>query len=95
MSYKYYREIPTTIQEFELVERIGGLYKYRPIEGHKSNIYSIRIFNSGLNEDMNNTPEQKEVQNKLKEIINETVRTVVKKIAPSSTQLWKIEWIGK
>lgn len=90
LSYRYYREIPSSVQEFELIERIGGLYKYRPIEGHKSNIYSIRIFNSGLNEDLNNS----EIQANLREIIEETVSNVVKKIAPASTQLWKIEWSG-
>ena len=95
LSYKYYREEVTEVQEFELIERVGGLYKYRGFEGHKSNIYSIRIQNSGLNEDLNNSPEQLEIQNNLREIIEDTVRNVVKKIAPASTQLWKIEWQGR
>ena len=95
LSYRYYREDLTRVQEFELVERVGGLYKYRGFEGHKSNIYSIRINNSGLNEDLNNSSEQLEIQTNLREIIEDTVRNVVKKIAPASTQLWKIEWQGR
>ena len=95
LSYKYYRDYPTSVQEFELVERVGGLYKYRPIEGHKSNIYSIRIFNSGLNEGLDNTDEQKVIQTNLRNIIDTTIRNVVKKIAPSSTQLWKVDWVGR
>ena len=95
LSYRYYREVPTDVQDFELIERVGGLYKYRGFEGHKSNIYSIRIQNSGLNEDLNNSPEQLEIQSKLREIIEDTVRNVVKKIAPASSQLWKIEWQGR
>ena len=95
LSYKYYRETTSKVQEFDLVERVGGLYKYKQVEGHKSNIYSLRIFNSGLNEDLNNDDQQKEVQQNLRDIIEETVQNVVKKIAPASTQLWKIDWIGK
>jgi len=94
LSYRYYRELPTHIQNFELIERVGGLYKYRPFEGHKSNIYSIRINNSGLNDDLSNNEEQLKIQHNLREIVEDTVRNVVKKIAPSSTQLWQIQWIG-
>ena len=95
LSYKYFRETVADIQEFELIERIAGLYKYQAIEGHKSNIYSIRIFNSGLNEDLKDSPEELSVQRDLRNIIEETVQNVVKKIAPTSTQLWKIEWEGR
>jgi hypothetical protein len=91
LAYKYYVEgITPNVQSYELVERVKGLYKFRANDGHKSNIYSIRIKNSGLNELLTNSY----VKTKIRDIIEETVHTAVKKIAPSNTQLWKIMWEG-
>ena len=90
LSYKYYTETPTIVQDFQLVERVKGLYKYRPVEGHKSNIYSIRINNSGLNSLLTD----EDLKTTLRDIIEETVMTAVKKIAPATTQLWQIIWSG-
>lgn len=104
LSYKYHTLSASIITDYELVERVKGLYKFRPIEGHKSNVYSIRINNSGLNEtiaDMSN-PDTGALSGyttsgiviELKEIIKKSVHEAVKKIAPSHTQLWKIEYTG-
>ena len=104
LSYKYHTEEPSTITDYELVERVKGLYKYRPIEGHKSNIYSIRINNSGLNEsisDMTNSDSGElsafttsGIMADLKSIIENAIHDAVKRIAPAHTQLWKIEYTG-
>lgn len=90
LSYNYVREDYNILQRYELVERVRGLYKYKSFEGHKSNIYSIRINNSGLNQSMTDET----VKVKLRSIIEQTLLTVVKKIAPAHTQLLKIEYTG-
>jgi hypothetical protein len=78
------------IENYMLIERIKGLYKYKQSDGHKSNIYSIRIVNSGLNDRM---PES-DVKNRLRDLVSNSVREAVKKIAPASTQLWQIQYVG-
>ena len=90
LSYNYVREDYSVLQRYELVERVRGLYKYKGFDGHKSNIYSIRINNSGLNQSMTDET----VKKKLREIIEQTLLNVVKKIAPAHTQLLKIEYTG-
>ena len=90
MSYKYYREIPTIVQEFENAERVAGLYKLVPYEGHKSNIYSLRVFNSGLNESISDITIRSDIQN----IVEKSFIKAVKKMGMSSTQLWYIDWLG-
>jgi hypothetical protein len=91
LSYFYLRENPSNIQNFELVERIKGLYKFKPRANHKSNIYSISIHDSGLNEAMEDGP----IKDKIRELIEHSIHKACKKIAPASTQLWKIKYVGE
>lgn len=58
---------------------------------HKSNIYSIRITDSGLNERIVDLETRQTVQDS----INTTIREMVKKAAPVDTQLWQIIWEGE
>lgn len=90
LSYNYHTEEALPLQNYQLVERVEGLYKYQPAEGHKSNIFSIRVTNSGLNEMLTDDDLREDVKN----IIKESILKAVKKIAPASTQLWKIDWRG-
>ena len=90
LSYKYYGEDQYLIQNYNLVERIKGFYKYKSRANHKSNIYSIKIINSGLNNAMPDGPEKEA----LRQLVYNSVKNAVKKIAPASTQLWKIEYVG-
>jgi len=90
LCYKYYRETYNDIQEFELIERVRGLYKLVPFAGHKSNIYSIRITNSGLNESITD----ENIKSNIKKIVEKAIIKAVRKIAPSYTQLWYIDWTG-
>lgn len=90
LAYKYYDENSSIVQNYELVERVRGLYKFKVIDGHKSNIYSIKIRNSGLNESIKDS----DIKMKIRNIITETVHRAVKKIAPAHTQLWKIQFEG-
>lgn len=91
LSYNYYVDNSNILQEYEFVERVYGLYKLKGPDGHKSNIYSIRIRNSGLNKSIANESFRAELQG----IIQNIVLDMVKKIAPSSTQLWKVEFEGR
>lgn len=90
LSYNYYREDPSIVDDFELVERIYGLYKFTPYDGHKSNVYSIRIYNSGLNEGITDTSVRGEIQN----IVEKAMLKSIKKISPAGTQLWMLDWSG-
>lgn len=91
LTYKYYRETADPLQEYESAERVYGLYKLIPFEGHKSNIYSIRVYNSGLNDAINNIT----IKNKIKAIVEKSIIKAVKKIAPSNTQFWYIDWVSR
>jgi hypothetical protein len=91
LSYKYIRENSTIVQGFELVERIKGLFKYKTLANHKSNIFSLELRDSGLNESMEDGP----IKDKMRELIQQSILKAVKKIAPASTQLWKIIYTGK
>jgi hypothetical protein len=82
----------TSINNYDLVERVYGLYKLRNSRLHKSNLFSIRINDSGLNTSFSGSNELKlEVQS----IIEEAVRKRINKIKPAHTELFKIEWTGK
>lgn len=95
LSYYYVRDSYTGLENYQLVERIRGLYKYKGASKHKSNIYSIQIRNSYLNDSTSDSTAIREVKTELRAVIEESVRKVAVKIAPNYTQLWKIDWYGK
>jgi hypothetical protein len=83
-------------------ENSGGHYEYEFLERiesfnsinnrlHKSNVYSIRVKDTGLNENISDDS----IRNLIQENINKSICEVVEKIAPAYCQLWKIEWKGK
>lgn len=90
LSYVYTKETTDILSEYEFVERIKGLIKFKPVDGHKSNVYSIRIKNSGLNTSIIDTT----IRANIHSIIDSAIRNVVSRISPVHTQLWKIEWYG-
>ena len=90
LSYSYLTDGVYTVEPYQFVERLKGFYKYKSIANHKSNIYSIKIINSGLNNAMPDGTEKEA----LRELVYNSIKSAVKKIAPASTQLWKIEYVG-
>jgi hypothetical protein len=76
---------------YEHIERIAGIKRNIPGESHKSNIFSIRIKDSGLNEAIEDTTVRAQTQDGLDNVIRE----VVERISPAHTQLWKIIWQGR
>lgn len=74
---------------YETAEHIAGFSKYKSDESlHKSNIYSIRIHNSGLNAEGS-------IYEEIRNIFEKAVFNLMSKIAPAHCQLWKIEYIDE
>lgn len=76
-------------RNYETVEHIDGFVKYKSEDDlHKSNIYSIRIYNSGLNA-------EGELYEEIRNIFEKAIFSLMTKIAPAHCQLWKIEYIDE
>lgn len=74
-------------RNFQTIEHLEGISKFKgESTGHKSNIYSIRVHNSGLNL-------EGEIYEQLRNIFEKSLFNLMTKIAPAYTQLWKIEYI--
>ncbi len=83
------------LKDYEFIDNIAGLYKVNQSGDRKSNLYSIRIKNSGLsiNEFAKYTPEwyMKDILNtQMKSSLNAVINTLTKKIQPINTQLFKV-----
>jgi len=90
LSYLYKTVRDEPIEKFEHVERIYGLYKYVPFNGHKANIFTIRINNSGLNLRLLDSTTRLSIQKTIEKVIY----NAAKKMVPAHTALYKIEWVG-
>ena len=95
MSYRYFRENEDVTQNYEYIERTYGLYKFQPANGHKSNVYSVRVNNSGLTDDQREPAATRTAKAQLRGIIEGVIKEAVKKIAPVSTHLWMVDWQGQ
>jgi hypothetical protein len=74
---------------YETVEHVSGFSKYKSEDSlHKSNIYSIRIHNSGLSA-------EGAIYEEIRNIFEKAVFNLMTKIAPAHCQLWKIEYIDE
>ncbi len=76
-------------RNYETVEHIDGFVKYKSEDSlHKSNIYSIRIYNSGLNA-------EGQLYEEIRNIFEKAIFNLMTKITPAHCQLWKIEYIDE
>jgi len=75
--------------DYQYIEKIRGVNRSNTDE-HKSNIYSIEIRNSNLNEAI----EDDATRDLVHRIVERAVREFAEKAAPIHTQLWKIIWAG-
>ena len=82
---------PSMIYTYQQVERIKGIKTFGLYPKHKSNIYSIRIKDSGLNNNLNANPDFKA---QIQKGLNTVIRNMVTKTSPVNTMLWKIIWEG-
>lgn len=85
------------IKDFDFIDRISGLNRLNNGEGKASNLYSLKITNSGFNTN-NYDPINQPEDYKLQELINNTCRTslenaiatITQKFQPINTQLFKV-----
>jgi hypothetical protein len=85
------------IKDFDFIDRISGLNRLDNGEGKASNLYSLKITNSGFNTN-NYDPINQPEDYKLQELINNTCRTslenaiatITQKFQPINTQLFKV-----
>jgi hypothetical protein len=75
---------------YEFIERFKGLIKSKE-RLHKSNLFSIQITDSKLNESITDETQRNNIQKS----INNVIKEVIKKVTPAYTQLWKIIWKGE
>jgi hypothetical protein len=81
-----------TLQNYQFIERIKGLHKLNPTLKHKSNLYSIKIKNSGLNNAFTASDSLKQdIQTFIKAYIKDTLRNNT----PVHTQLLSIDFTGR
>lgn len=93
----------TPSQRYDLIERVKGLYKYSGYHLRKSNVFSIEIDNSGLYQAVSGdftingqlVMTEDEVKAEIQRLVKEEINDMMRKITPSYTQLWKINWKGK
>ena len=77
--------------DYYYVERLKGVNRTNVGADHKSNVYSIEIKNSNLNEAITDTS----IRSLVHRIVERAIREFAKKAAPANTQLWKIIWRGQ
>jgi hypothetical protein len=77
----------SALEGYETVDQINSFNKYKTEHGKKSNIFSIRIKNSGLG----NVPG--EIGTSIRGIFEKAIFNIVSNAAPAHTQLWKIEYV--
>lgn len=77
------------VYAYEFIERLRGLNRYGE-NAHKSNVYSIEINNSNLN----NLITDESTKDLIHNIVERAIREFAVKVAPVHTILWKIIWTG-
>jgi len=79
----------TSAHSYEFIERIAGFNRISMQQTHKSNLFSIRLKDTGINS------LSADVKTKLQISINNLIENIIRKITPINTQLFKIYWVGK
>lgn len=79
------------LRHYEFLERIDHVKKMKPDRKHKSNLYSVELKDTGLNESIEQLPAKDAIQSSVKKV----VRDVCEKIRPADTNLFKVELTGE
>lgn len=79
------------ISAYQQIETIKGLKYLNGGKEKKSNIYSIRLLDTGLNENIFD----EDLRKKLQSGIEVSIRELCEKYTPVHTKLWKIIWEGR
>jgi len=91
LTYLYGAQHALAAYDYQMMETVKGFSRAQGAVRHKSTVYSIRIKNSRLNEQIADPV----IRGIIREQIEDSVRRAVERVAPKHTQLWKIEWSGK
>ncbi len=78
------------VQDFEFVDRIYGLNKLSGNKDRKSNLYSIRIKNSGFAITGDETDEEREFKTAVSSMLSAAVNTICEKVQPINTKLYSV-----
>lgn len=78
------------ISNFEFVDRINGIIKLTPSSGRKSNLYSIRLHNTGLVIEDDDDEATKKFKNSMTVMIRSAVNTICTRVEPVNTKLFKV-----
>lgn len=78
------------VQDFEFVDRIYGLNKLSGSKDRKSNLYSIRIKNSGFTITGDETDEEREFKTAVSSMLSAAVNTICEKVQPINTKLYSV-----
>ena len=78
------------VQDFDFVDRIDSLIKVSPTSGRKSNLYSVRLSNTGLT--INEDDDEKTVafKKEVNSMLNSAINTVCAKTEPINTKLFSV-----
>ena len=97
-SYAYDRKDDTymelqklfKVQDFEFIDRIYGMNKLTGVKDRKSNLYSIRIKNSGFAITGDETEEELQFKNAVSSMLSAAVNTICEKVQPINTKLYSV-----
>lgn len=78
------------IQDFEFIDRINGLNKLSPTSGRKSNLYSVKISNTGLAIEDDDDNETKNFKQTMNSALISAVNTICSKTEPLNTKLYSV-----
>ena len=78
------------IQDFEFVDRIYGLNKLTPTSGRKSNLYSVKISNTGLAIEDDDDDETRHFKQTMNSALVSAVNTICSKTEPMNTKLYSV-----
>jgi hypothetical protein len=86
-----YNNKDTGVYAYEMVERFKGIVLLETTGLHKSNLFSIKLVDTKLN----NAITDENVREFIQFGINNVIKELMKKITPANTQLFKIIWEGE
>ena len=78
------------VQDFEYVERINGFVKFTPISDRKSNLYSIRLHNTGLVENPEDDDKTRQFKQEINSVLLAAINTICSKTEPINTKLFTV-----
>jgi hypothetical protein len=92
INKQMYDSSKTRNYPFQKVESLDSINRFKSATAHKSNMYSLKIKNTGiesLNDDSN--PKLKALYNKIKMDMDNSIRDIAKKVCPVNTELFNIQ----